>query len=190
MYLVNSGSKNLSFRRVTRILKTRCCVLRLFGHHFQPWESQSVAWINFKNCLKDTSMNARTTFRTFVTTKLRAWNEKLDHISKARFPANLLNFSGRGLFLTLQRVVGECWRPERSLRYLYPDVLWGILSHTHGELKGERASATLLRQHLRFGTHERYKPTSIGGKAACERERWMRDGWCEMNRANGQTWQT
>lgn len=74
----------------------------------------------------------------------------------------------------LQRVVSELASTPKSLRYLYPDVLWGILSHTRGELKGERASATLLRQHLRFGTHERCKPTSIGGKAACERERWMR----------------
>ena len=73
-----------------------------------------------------------------------------------------------------QRVVRELASTPKSLRYLYPDVLWGILSHTRGELKGEHASATLLRQHLRFGTHERCKPTSIGGKAACERERWMR----------------
>lgn len=37
-----------------------------------------------------------------------------------------------------------------------------------------RERAPALRQHLRFGTHECRKPTWIGRKAACERERWMR----------------
>lgn len=54
--------------------------------------------------------------RTFhlVTTKPRAWNEKLDHISKARFPANSLNFSDRGCFLRYKESSGSSRRSRRA----------------------------------------------------------------------------
>lgn len=118
-------------------------------------------------------MNAR--FRTFHSSRLSCARKmkKLDHISKARdSQADSLNFSGRGCFLRYKESSGSSRRaPEELTLPLSGHIVRNLLAHTRGELKGKRASATLLRQHLRFGTHERYKPTSIGGKAACERER-------------------
>lgn len=104
--------------------------------------------------------------------KLSTRNKKLNRVWKAWFELIHWTWAVVRLLPILQRVVMELSSARKSLRCLRPDALWGgIFSHTR-DSKGERAPA--LRQHLRFGTHERCKPTSIGRKAACKRERWMR----------------
>lgn len=152
---VNSGSKNFSFRCTVSWGNFPNIYLLYISKHY-----------SFLKNFKHSARSIRYEYTLYPRWKARSCVKKYDfHLIHRTGNSVVAVASSR---LTKSRQLASA---PRNI-HLHPDVLYKKPRRTLATNRREKASA--LRQHLRFGTHECCKPTWIGRKAACERERWMR----------------